>query len=75
MSKNKLQDYKFIFSDKVGFVLKENSRIIRIKSYKNRVSATRDAEKTLKRLNKYSVKIFEIKGKVETEIKEIKIGE
>ena len=74
MPKNKLQEYKFIFYPKVGFVLdtKNDSRIIKIKSYKNRVSATREAEKLLKRLNMFSVKVFEIKGNLDIEIKEIK---
>lgn len=62
MPKNKLQDYKFVFSDNQT----------KIKSYKNRISAIREADRTLKKLNKYSVKIFELKGKIETEIKEIK---
>lgn len=62
MPKNKLQDYKFVFSDNQ----------IKIKSYKNRVSAMGEANRMRKRLNKYSVKIFELKGNIETEIKEIK---
>lgn len=62
MPKNKLQEYKFVFSDSQT----------KIKSYKNRISAIREADRMLKKLNKYSVKILELKGNIETEIKEIK---
>lgn len=62
--KNKLQSYKFVF----------DNGIVKIKSYRNRVSATREASKLLKKLNQQLVKVFEIKGKEETQIKEIKNG-